>query len=122
MQAQTAEKAAAHVRTASSQVSTVAASGACACLFEIPASAIIIAYQTATTVRLQAQTAEKAAAHVRTASSQVSTVAASGACACLFEIPASAIIIAYQTATTVRLQAQTAEKVAARVSTVSTVR
>ena len=44
---------------------------------------------------MQAQTAEKDAAHVSTVSSQVSTVTASGACACLFEIPASGIIIAY---------------------------
>ena len=71
---------------------------------------------------MQAQTAEKDAAHVSSASSQVSTVTASGACAGLFEFPASATIKAHQTATTVRMQAQTAEKAAARVSTVSTVR
>ena len=44
---------------------------------------------------MQAQTAEKDAAHVSTVSSQVSTVAAAGTSVCLFEIPASAIIVAY---------------------------
>ena len=55
-------------------------------------------------------------------SAQSGEPAAGAACHCLFEIPASAIIIAYQTATTVRMQAQTAEKDAAHASTVSTVR
>ena len=68
MQAQTAENDGAHVSSVSSQVSTVLAFGACACLLNIPASAIIIAYQTAATVQMQAQTAEKDAAHVSSAS------------------------------------------------------